>query len=458
MVAELDRLPPHNLEAEEAVLGSLFLDDQAISRVADVLSADDFFGIINRPIYEACLALYQRNEAINEITVAHELAQRQKLDEVGGSAHLSEIIARVPTPLHVEFYAQIVRRTAMLRRLIDAAGKIAALGYAGDPDVEVVLSQAEEYLFRLRYGQVSRDFVDMRHLMDQFLKTTEVPQKVLDERVTAVLSGFSQLDELLGGLQRSDLVILAARTTLGKSSLALNIARNASVEQGANVGIFSLEMAKEQVAQRLLACEAGVDSRRLRLGQHDRADEQRIVEATGVLADAPIYVDDSPFQTVAAMRSKARRLHHELPGGLNLIVVDYLQLLHGNGRAENRVQEVSMITRSLKALARELDVPILAISQLSRAVEMRPSHEPQLSDLRESGSIEQDADVVLLLYREDVYITREDWERQYFDQKYPEGKADVIIAKHRNGPTGRISLQFHKETTKFEDYWPEPGI
>jgi replicative DNA helicase len=274
-----------------------------------------------------------------------------------------------------------------------------------------------------------------------------------------VLSNFAGLDEFIGGFQRSDLIIVAGRPSMGKTSLALNIVGNAAVQQGACVALFSLEMAREPLVLRMLAKEANVDSRRVQLGRHTTEDEEkRIMDAIGILSEAPIYIDDSPQLRVVEMRSKARRLHYER--GINLIIIDHLQLMQGDGRGEGRVQEISYISRSLKALARELDVPVLALSQLSRAVEWRASHKPQLSDLRESGSIEQDADVVMFIYRDDYYYTRDEWERQHDENdKYPEGIADIIIAKHRNGPTGEVQLHFVPKSAKFKDIsWPEPSL
>lgn len=317
-------------------------------------------------------------------------------------------------------------------------------------DVDDSLNKAENALFRLRHGQGPRDLIHIRQVLDRYFETTaDMEEKgYAGGAIPQVLSGFAGLDEFLGGLQRSDLIIIAGRPSMGKTSLALSIARNAAVKQEACVALFSLEMAREPLVLRLLASEAGVDSRRVRLGFHTEAEEMRIMDATGALSEAPIYIDDSALLRIVEMRSKARRLHFER--GIDLIIVDYLQLMQGDSRGENRVQEISYISRSLKALARELNVPVIAVSQLSRAVEWRASHRPQLSDLRESGSIEQDADVVTFIYRDDYYHTREEWEREYPDKDYPEGIADVIIAKHRNGPTGEIKLHFIPQKAKFE--------
>jgi replicative DNA helicase len=451
-VADNGRLPPHNVEAEEAVIGSLLVDPEAIVKVSVFLKPEAFYSEKNQWLYSACLSLYDRNEAIDQISVAQELTRQGKLEEVGGLAYLSHLVSILPTSVHVEHYAQIVHRLALMRRLIAAGGQIAAIGYEADPDVDAALSRAEDVLYRLRQGESHRDFVHIRRILDLYFEETgaSVPLTDIAGRPPQVLTGFSGLDELLGGLQRSDMIVLAARTSLGKSSLALNIARNAAVDQGAHVAIFSLEMSKEQIAQRLLSSEAEVDLQRTKRGQYSIPEEKRVMDAAGVLSQAPIYVDDSPILRVVEMRSKARRLYHQQ--GIDLIIVDYLQLIRGDSRTENKVQEISEISRSLKALARELDAPVMALSQLSRAVETRTPHIPLLSDLRESGSIEQDADVVMFIYREDVYYKREDWERQFPEKQYPEGLAAIKIAKHRHGPTEDRVLRFRPNIVKFENY------
>jgi len=445
-----EKLPPHNVEAEENVIGSLLIDGTAIYGTATIIQPEDFYYEQNRWIYKACLELYQRNEAIDQITVAQELASRGKLEACGGAAYLSHLISIVPTSLHIEHYAQIVYRLSVMRNLITAAHQIESIGYEGEADVDDSLNKAENALFRLRHGQGPRDLIHIRQVLDRYFETTaDMEEKgYAGGAIPQVLSGFAGLDEFLGGLQRSDLIIIAGRPSMGKTSLALSIARNAAVKQEACVALFSLEMAREPLVLRLLASEAGVDSRRVRLGFHTEAEEMRIMDATGVLSEAPIYIDDSALLRIVEMRSKARRLHFER--GIDLIIVDYLQLMQGDSRGENRVQEISYISRSLKALARELNIPVIAVSQLSRAVEWRASHRPQLSDLRESGSIEQDADIVTFIYRDDYYHTREEWEREYPDKDYPEGIADIIIAKHRNGPTGEIKLHFIPQKAKFE--------
>ncbi len=447
------QLPPHDIDAEEAVIGSLLIDGSAIYKIATFLQHTDFYGERNQWLYGACLSLYQRNEAINQITVAQELNRQQKLETCGGAAYLSHLISVSPTSLDIEHYAQIVYRLSVMRHLITAADQIKSIGYAADPDVNASLSKAEDVLFRMSHGQSQRDFVHIRQVLDKYFEVTAPDidtgaEGSPQESVHHVLSGFTGLDELLGGFQRSDLIIVAGRPSMGKTSLALNIARNAAVDQKACVALFSLEMAQEPLVLRLLSDEARIDTKRIRLGSHSEDEERRIMDATGVLSEAPIYIDDSPRLRVVEMRSKARRLFYER--GVNLIIVDHLGLMQGEGRVENRVQEISYISRSLKTIARELKVPVLAVSQLSRAVEWRASHRPQLSDLRDSGSIEQDADVVMFIYRDEYYATKEEWQQEHPDEKYPP-PAEIIVAKHRNGPTGQINLRFLPKIARFEN-------
>ncbi|MDO8750757.1 MAG: replicative DNA helicase [Dehalococcoidia bacterium] len=444
----VERVPPHDEAAEEAILGSILIDGEAILQVAPFLRPEDFYRERNRWTYDACLALFQRGEAINQVTISHELAGQDKLETAGGPSFLSHLVASVPTSVHAEHYAHIVSRTATMRNLIGAATHIAALGYEPDADLDATLSQAEDLLFRVRSRRQSRDFVPLRDVLDRYLEESAAFQTPTERGAGPIPTGFSDLDQLLGGLQRSDLVILAARPSLGKSALALDIARNAA-GRGAVVGIFSLEMSREQLAYRLLSAEAQVDSHRLRLGIITEREQQRVINAVGALSDLPIYIDDSPLQTIVEVRSKARRLHMEHT--VDLLIMDYIQLIQVSGRGDNRVQEMSEITRSLKGVARDLNVPLLALSQLSRAVEQRPTHRPMLSDLRDSGSIEQDADVVAFIYREDAYFSEEDWERQHPTEAYPKNIAEIIVAKHRNGPLGNLSLYFREQFSRFEN-------
>lgn len=453
------RLPPHDTDAEEAVIGSLLIDGTAIYKIADFLQVPDFYYEQNQWLYEACRSLYERDEAINQITVAQELSRRGRLESCGGAAHLSYLISICPTSLDIEHYARIVYRLSVMRQLVSAGDRITAIGYEAGPDVEDSLGRAESILFKLRRGQGAGDLTHIRQVLDRYFEVAPTPTEERPQELPYVLSSFAGLDEFLGGFQRSDLIIIAGRPSMGKTSLALNIARNAAVDHRACVALFSVEMARDSLVLRLLSSESGVNSRRVRLHtEYDEMretdsrwedEERRVMEATGVLSEAPIYVDDTPMLRMAEMRSKALRLNFE--HGIDLVIIDYLQLMQGEGiRGENRVQEISYISRSLKALARELKVPVLAVSQLSRAVEWRASHEPQLSDLRESGSIEQDADVVLFIYRDEYYYREEEWQAQHPDKEYPREEADIIIAKHRNGPTGRIKLRFRHSLARFE--------
>jgi len=451
------QLPPHDIDAEEAVNGSLLIDGKCVYQVAVLLRPDDFLSEANRWIYQAALSIYHRDEAIDQITISQELDRLGLLAKIGGAAYLNHLISIVPTSLDIEHYAQIVYRLSIMRQLISASDKIATLGYDADPDIGNTLNKAEDVLFRLRTERGRMDFVPIKSILDKYFEAPPPPEEGLLQRLPQIYSGFHGLDALLGGMQRSDLIVLAGRPSMGKTSLAMNIARNAAVDQGACVAIFSLEMSNESLVQRLLASEAEVNSKSIRLGQNTREEESAIMDAQGKLSSASIYIDDSPMVRVVEMRSKARRLHYERP--LDLIILDYLQLLQSESRSENRVQELSNITRSLKGLARELNVPLIAVSQLSRAVEGRATHIPQLSDLRESGAIEQDADIVIFIYRDEVYYkTEEDWERDHPNQDYPRELADIIVAKHRNGPIGQVKVRFKTSLTKFENlsYTPQP--
>lgn len=444
------KLPPHDNDAEDAVIGSLLIDGQAIYKIAGFLQAEDFFNEQNNWLYASCVKLYARSEAVNQITVAQELDRQGKLAACGGAAYLSQLIANCATPLDIEHYARIVYRLAISRRMIGAAQQIEKIGFEANPDVDESLNKAEDVLFKLRHGQSPRDFAHIRQILDKYFEPPPEPEPGEKEQLKHIDTTYAGLDEFLGGLQRSDLVIIAGRPSMGKTSFALSIAQNASVKRGATVAVFSLEMAREALVLRMLASEADVDSRRVHIGHHHTDEEERrIMNAIGVLSEAPIYIDDSPGVKVVEMRSKARRLAFEQ--GIDLIIVDYLQLMAGENRSENRVQEIGYISRSLKALAREINVPVIAVSQLSRAVEWRSSHKPQLSDLRESGTIEQDADIVMFIYRDDYYYTEKDWQEQHPDEPYPAGIADIIIAKHRNGPTGEVKLHFIARSAKFKD-------
>jgi replicative DNA helicase len=452
-----DRLPPHDIEAEEAVIASILVDPDAVLEVlTSALKPDDFFREQNRWVYETCLALFDRGETINQISVAHDLARRGKLDDTGGPAYLSRLVTTLPTSVPAKYYANIVQADAIYRRLISAAGHIVRRAHesgASTDEVTGVLSEAEALIASVRQTGTVRDFVHIRELLAGYLESVEAGTGPQVAPARSVTTGFMDLDTLLGGLKRGDLVIVAARPSLGKTSLVLNFARNAAARQNGTVAFFSIEMAAEQLVQRLLATESGVDSMRLTFGHQTEREERKVMQALGVLGDMPVYFDDSAMLTMSDMRAKSKRL--QLERGLDLIVVDYLQLMSSGLRNENRVQEVSYISRALKQLARDMDVPVIACSQLSRASENRASNVPMLSDLRESGSIEQDADVVMFIYREDKYVTREQWEKDHSGdarhKEYPAGITQIIVAKHRNGPTGTIHLRFRDKIARFED-------
>jgi replicative DNA helicase len=452
-----EALPPYDLDAEEAVLGSLLIDSEAITEIVVIIGPEDFFSEQNQYVFGACHNLFNRDEAINQITVAQELVRLGKLDESGGAAYLSHLVAIVPTSLHIRHYAEIVYRLSTMRRLISAAGQIESLGYKVDPDVDLALTKAEDIIFKLRTRQGKGEFVPIQDALNIYFE--EAGKNTYEHDMQSIHTGFTAIDNALGGLQRSELVILAARTSIGKTSLALNMARNAAVQQKACVAIFSLEMSRREIVQRLLSSEANIKSEHFRLGRFSDLEERLLHrDIIPRLADTSIYIDDTPNMRISEIRSKAKRLH--LKHNVDLVVLDYIQLLRGDSRNDNRVQEITEITQSLKGLARELDAPVLALSQLSRNIEHRQEGKrqkqmvkPQLSDLRDSGSIEQDADVVMFIHRWDkIYPTEEDWVREFGDtEPYPKGFADIIIAKNRNGPTGELKLRFLQELTKFEN-------
>lgn len=433
------RRPPQDVEAEISALGSLMLDKDAIYRVVDYLSVRDFYKPGHQDIYSAMLDLSSKREPIDVLSVTSRLRELGKLDEIGGSAYLTTLVNSVPTASHVDHYASIVRRKRLLRDLIDASHHIAQLGYNEAENVEQLLDEAEQKIFGIAKDSLRQEFVAVKDALED---TWERIEKIHNNKgsLRGVTTGFPDLDEILGGLQRTDFVVLASRPSLGKTSLALGFARNAARAKHP-VAFFSLEMSREDLMDRLIAAEAGVDIWRLRTG-HLRSEGEdndfvRLQDAMAKLSDLPLFMDDSGAPTVMELRAKARRLQAERR--LDLVIVDYLQLIRGSGRAENRVQEVSELSRTLKAMAKELNVPVLALSQLSRGIENRPSSEPKLSDLRESGSIEQDADVVMFIHREDRI-------KENTDKK---NIAEIRILKHRNGPIGKVELYFHEETSSF---------
>ncbi len=435
----MERSVPFDLQAERATLGACLLDREAIIAIAAWLTADDFYLEQHALVYEAVLACYHRREPPDLTTVAAELRRQERLDLIGGMPFLGELALDVPTAVHIEYYARTVERTAILRRLIQAGGTVAALGYDESAELETILDAAEATIFAVTQRRSAQVFLPASHIVNElFTRIERLHQQ--GGAVAGLPTGYVDLDKLTGGLQPSDLIILAARPSVGKTAFALSLAYNVA-KRGATVGILSLEMSRDQLMQRLLAMHTGIDMQCLRTGNL-RADElQRAFDGMGALSDLPLFIEDTPALSVTEVRSKARRLAAE--SGCDLLIVDYLQLMSGGStkRHENRVQEVSAISRGLKALARELKAPVIALSQLSRAVEGRRSKIPMLSDLRESGALEQDADLVAFLYREELYDKAS--ERK--------GEAEVILAKHRNGPLGTVLLHYEARTTRFEN-------
>jgi replicative DNA helicase len=434
----IDKLAPQAVEAEQSVLGSILIDADAMLKVGDFLKPADFYRAQHADIYEAMLSLHGQREPIDLVTLGDELRRRDRLEEVGGPGYLTTLMNSVPTAVHVEHYGRIVERKAVLRNLIGAAGKIAAVGYEEANDAEVAIDRAESILFEISQRRTDGGFESLSILLGQAYDRLEYLHEHRGQ-ILGVPTGLSHLDALLGGLQPSDLIILAARPSVGKTSMALNIAQHAAVRESKKVAVFSLEMSKEQLALRLLSSETGINPRPLQTGFVDETDWSKIATVMNDMATAPMWIDDSAALSVMELRTKARRLEAE-QRGLDLIIVDYLQLMQSStpNKDNNRVQEVSEISRGLKQLARELKVPVVALSQLSRGVEQRGSAEPRLSDLRESGSIEQDSDVVIFLYRD--------------GEQNPEAEVELVkakVAKHRNGPIGEVPLQFRKATTRF---------
>lgn len=436
MDSALDRLPPHSFEAEQSVLGSMLIDRDAVIKIAANLKAEDFYSSANGSIYQAIIDLYNRREPADLITVTTELESQGLIDDVGGQPYLTSLAAGVFTSVHVEFYAEEVERQSTRRRLISAGTKIVGIGYQDDLETPEAIDQAEVALRGVTSEKGTRDFRSMPEVLGELFDSL-----LSDERTeqTGVPTGYHDLDELTGGFQRSDLIILAARPSTGKSGLALGFAYGAALANRKQVGIFSLEMSAEQLVSRLLSMETGIDSHDLRLRRFPQSKLPNLSNAFGRLSEAPIYIDDGSAATVMDIRSKARRLQAEK--GLDLLIVDYLQLMQGS-RQDSRVNEVSEISRGLKGIARELNVPVIALSQLSRAVEQRADHRPMLSDLRESGAIEQDADIVMFIYRED----------RYTETPTEPNVAEIIVAKHRNGPVKTVKLHFEPRFAKFSDW------
>ncbi len=437
-----DRLPPQDVEAERSLLGSLMLDKNAIVKVVDFITARDFYKPIHQEIYQNCQELFEKTEPIDLLSLASKLKEYNKLEEIGGNSYLTELINCVPTASNVLHYAKIVQKKRILRDLIEVGSDVAILGYNESEDPDVLLDQAEKNIFSIAQKGLSQKFVAIKESLEEAFERIDKLSKH-EGGIRGLRTGFTNLDNILAGLQKSDLIVLASRPSLGKSALAMNIASHVAINEKVPVGLFSLEMAKDQLVDRLIADQAGIDLWRLRTGKlsSEGADNDftRIQHALGVLSEAPIYIDDSAICNILQMRAMARRLQAEK--GLGLIVVDYLQLMEPRNTNTTMVQQMTEISRSLKSLARELNVPVLALSQLSRAVEQRSPQIPRLSDLRETGAIEQDADVVLFIYREDRY--RQDTTRQNI--------ADIIIAKHRNGPVGKVELYFDESRVVFRN-------
>jgi replicative DNA helicase len=444
-----DKTVPSNVEAEQAVLGALLIDPDAVIKTVPIIHAEDFYLEKHAWIYEAVLALHERREPLDFLSVLTELEQRGKLNDVGGAAYITALINAVPTAVHIEHYAHLVERTSMQRRLISAAGHIAGIAYDGTDDIDTLIDHAEESIFSVAQRRMSRDMIPIRVAVDRFIDHLDYVQKHQGE-LLGVPSGFIDLDKLLGGFQPSDLIIVAGRPGSGKTSFALSLMQNAAMKHRRRIALFSLEMSAEQLVQRLVAGMAVIDSQSLRLGKIGDEEYPKLVKATGELSEAQIFIDDSAAITPIEIRAKARRLQSEF--GLDMVIIDYLQLMTVRGRIENRVQEISQISRQLKELAREMHVPVVALSQLSRAVEARQDHRPQLADLRESGSLEQDSDVVIFIFREKTYYpTIEKWQAAHPHKEYPDKIAEIIVAKHRHGPTKDMQLLFLEEQAKFVD-------
>ncbi|WP_071393128.1 replicative DNA helicase [Bacillus tuaregi] len=432
-----DRLPPQNMEAEQAVLGAIFLEPSSLTLASEILIPEDFYRGAHQRIFDAMLSLNDKGEAVDLITITEELAAKKLLEDVGGFSYLSELAGSVPTAANIEYYAKIVEEKSILRRLIRTATNIAQEGYTREDEVDVLLSEAEKDILAVSQRKNSGAFHDIKDVLVRTYDNIEQMHNSAGE-ITGIATGFTELDKMTAGFQRNDLIIVGARPSVGKTAFALNISQSVATKTGENVAIFSLEMGAEQLVMRLLCAEGNIDAQRLRTGALTDEDWGKLTMAMGSLSNAGIFIDDTPGVRVQDIRAKCRRLKQE--HGLGMILIDYLQLILGSGRSgENRQQEVSEISRSLKGLARELQVPVIALSQLSRGVEQRQDKRPMMSDIRESGSIEQDADIVAFLYRDDYY------------DKESENKniIEIIIAKQRNGPTGTVSLAFVKEYNKF---------
>ncbi len=443
---DLGRVPPQAVEVEQAVLGAMMLEQRALSRAFEILDKSCFYHAPHSRIFEAMNTLFEQGTAVDQLTLTEELKRRGQLDEVGGVVYLAKLGSEVATAANIDFHARIVFEKALSRKLIEAASEISERAYAADEDVQTQLDKAEQQLFSLSENQIGEGFEPLEKVMgDAFEHIERIHAKT--DTVLGVDTGFANLNDLTSGFQKGDLIILAARPSVGKTALALTLGRNAAVEAEVGVAIFSLEMSKMQLAQRLLSAETKVDLHRLRTGRLSDEDWMHLTRNIDRLAQAPIYIDDTPGISVLEARAKARRLQREY--GIGMVVIDYLQLMSGHLRTQSREQEISQISRGLKAMAKELDVPVLALSQLSRAVESRTDRRPQLSDLRESGSLEQDADVVMFIYRPEMYGLKSP------DGESLEGIAHIIVGKQRNGPVDEVELMWNKDSASYEMLAPE---
>lgn len=443
---DLGRMPPQAVEIEQAVLGAMMLEQQALSRAFEILDKSCFYHASHGRIFEAMHALFEQGTAVDQLTLTEELKRRGQLDDVGGVVYLAKLGSEVATAANIDYHARIVFEKALSRKLIETASEISERAYAGDEDVQTLIDKAEQQLFSLSENQIGEGFESLEEVMGETFEHLErIHAKT--GTVLGVDTGFAELNELTSGFQKGDLIILAARPSVGKTALALTLARNAAVDAKIGVAVFSLEMSKMQLAQRLLSAETKVDLHRLRTGRLTEEDWMHLTRNIDRLAQAPIYIDDTPGISVLEARAKARRQLREY--GIGMVVIDYLQLMSGHLRTQSREQEISQISRGLKAMAKELDMPVLALSQLSRAVESRTDRRPQLSDLRESGSLEQDADVVMFIYRPEMYGLKSP------DGDSLEGVAEIIVGKQRNGPVDSVPLTWNKESATYEAMAPD---
>lgn len=436
--SSLHKVPPQNPEAEQSVLGGILLDNQALNSVLEILQVDDFYSDAHRKIFSAILELSEKSRPSDLITLSDILRDKNQIEAVGGVSYLASLVDGVPSAANITYYSKIVKEKAILRNLIGTATDILSKSYNAGSDVDTLLDEAEHAIFEISENKIKPSFSPLKELIKDSFKTIERLYEK-KELITGVPTGFEKLDEMTSGLQRSDLIIVAGRPSMGKTALALNIAQHAAIEANIPVAVFSLEMSKEQLAFRMLSSEARVDSQRLRRGFPAESDWPKLTTAAGRLADAPIFIDDTAAISVLEMKAKARRLKAE--DKLGLVMIDYLQLMRSLGFRDSREQEISEISRSLKGLAKELNIPVVALSQLNRQVEQRTNRRPQMADLRESGAIEQDADVILFLYRDEVYNRTEE----------NQGVAEIIIGKQRNGPVGTVKLSFLEKFTRFEN-------